>query len=101
VALMQMGLDPTVIFYIAVLIYFISTLVTQYRALQSVPNPRTVAAMHQAWYYWMQNQQQSGGYGYGYGYDQNQSGSGYPPAQPPPPPQPPADSAQLPPPPSV
>jgi hypothetical protein len=101
----ELGLDPAEIFYVAVLAYCIGTLVSLLRALRGVPDPRTVAAMQQAWYHWMQQQQYAEGYGQGYG--QHSSGSGYVAAPTPAPgpaapaPLPPADGSTLPPPPSA
>ena len=57
--------------------------------------PRAVAAMQQAWYYWMQQQQYGEGYGYGQQGDAGESA--YPPA----PPAGSPDQQNLPPPPSA
>ncbi len=83
------------IFYLAILAYCIGTLVSQLRALRTIPNPRAVAAMQQAWYYWMQQQQYGEGYGYGQQGDAGESA--YPPA----PPAGSPDQQNLPPPPSA
>jgi hypothetical protein len=94
--LSQLGLDPTILINVAMLAYCVGTIVKQLQALKSIPNPRAVAAMQQAWYYWMQQQQYTGGYGYGPG---PAGGSGYTAA--PAPPIVPPEPSNLPPPPSA